>query len=125
MNMTWVLSTCMTRTPCVLTTMPVRSSHFISHANHTNTQDHSTVTVMRAQNCSPTMTMHTQVPHDNNGHSPHDDYLGPEPCATMTTTWAHSPLHHNRGRVPQSPHAVMMQPPNLCPTTTWARAPAQ
>src|SRR6266404_8451788 len=96
-NMTQVLSTCMTRTPCVLTTTPIRSSHLISHANHTNTQDHSTVTVMRAQNCSPTMTMHTQVPRDNNGHSPHDDYLGPEPCATTwtlnpraTTTWAPS-----------------------------------
>src|SRR6266404_8335446 len=126
--MTQVLSTCMTRTPCVLMTMPIRSSHLISHANHTDTQDHSAVTVMRAQNCCLTTTTCTQVPCDNNGHRTHDDYLGPEPCATtmtMMTTWAHSLLRHNRGQVPQSPHTVMTWPPNLCPTTMWARAPAQ
>src|SRR6266404_244490 len=126
MKMTWVLSTCMTRTPCVLTTMPIHSSHLISHANHTNTQDHSMVMAMWAQNCCPMMTTHTQVLRDDNGHRTHDDYLGPEPCTTTTTTTmrAHSPLRHNHGWVPWSPHMVMTWPPNPCPTTMWAQAPA-
>src|SRR6266404_5606061 len=65
---------------------------------------------------------HTGPARRQRAPSPHDDYLGPEPCAT--TTQAHSPLRHRRGQVPQSPRAVMTRPPNPCATTTWARAPS-
>ncbi len=59
---------------------------------------------MRAQNCCPMAATRTQCPaRRRRGHSPHNDYLGPDPCAT-TTTQTHSPRHDDEsvGAVP--PH---------------------
>src|SRR6266404_4717049 len=107
---TWAPSLCATTTthtqvphamttqaqnPCVTMTTHIPPTS-PSHANYTNTQGCHATTTMRAQNRCPMVAMRTQCPARRRwAHSPHDNYLGPDPCA-MTMTQTHSPHRDNK-----------------------------